>query len=262
MPEVDHPTSRFRALVQRPPDEVALDEAALVIAAHARPGLDVSAELKLLDRLAAGITDHTLDEWRRHLFVELGFSGDVDSYYDPSNSFLDQVVRRRRGLPITLSVLGIEVGRRVGLRLEGVGLPGHFLLRHGPDAYVDPFDGGRLLDRAGCLDRFRAVNGRDARFLPSYLEPVGPHAILSRMLNNLRSVYAGRGEVAALSWVYDLRAALPDMSPHEAREWAQVLGAAGRFVEAAERLETLVDELPDQEESLLSEAFALRARLN
>jgi regulator of sirC expression with transglutaminase-like and TPR domain len=257
-----NPTTRFRELVQRPPDEVPLDEAALVIAAHARPNLDVAAELRLLDRLAAGIPDRTLDEWRRHLFVELGFSGDVARYYDPSNSFLDQVVRRRRGLPITLSVLGIEVGRRVGLRLEGVGLPGHFLLRHGPDAYVDPFDGGRILDRMGCLDRFRAVNGPAARFLPSYLEPVGPHAILARMLNNLKSVYAGRGEVAALSWVYDLRAALPNVSPLEAKEWAEVLGATGRFVEAAERMEALVDELPDQEEALLSEAFAFRARLN
>jgi len=261
MPESDL-TARFRAAVQRPADEVALDEAALLIAAHARPGLDVASELKLLDRLAAGIPDRTLDEWRRHLFVELGFSGDVAGYYDPSNSFLDQVVRRRRGLPITLSVLGMEVGRRVGLQLEGVGLPGHFLLRHGPDAYVDPFDGGRILDRMGCMERFRAVNGTSARFLGSYLEPVGPHAILARMLNNLKSIYAGRGEVAALSWVFDLRAALPEASPLEAREWAQVLGATGRFVEAAERLEILAGALPDDEESLLSEALALRARLN
>lgn len=261
MPASD-PTSQFRELVQRPPHELPLDEAALLIAAHARPDLDVVAELKLLDRLAAGIPDRTLDEWRRHLFVELGFSGDVGSYYDPSNSFLDQVVRRRRGLPITLSVLGMEVGRRVGLQLEGVGMPGHFLLRYGPDAYVDPFDGGRVLDRVGCMERFRAVNGLGARFVPAYLEPVGAHAILARMLNNLKSVYAGRGEVGALSWVYDLRAALPDTSPLEGREWAQVLGATGRFVEAADRMEALAGELPDQEDELLSEALAMRARLN
>jgi regulator of sirC expression with transglutaminase-like and TPR domain len=256
------PTTRFTELVQGPPDELALDEAALLIAAHARPDLDVAAELSQLDRLAAGIPDRTLDEWRRHLFVDLGFSGDVASYYDPSNSFLDQVVRRRRGLPITLSVLGMEVGRRVGLRFEGVGLPGHFLLRHGAGAYVDPFDGGRVLDRAGCVERFRAVNGARAPFLPSYLDPVSPHAILARMLNNLKSVYAGRGDVAALSWVYDLRAALPGTSPGEAREWAEVLGATGRFIEGAERLEELAEDLPDEEESLLAEARALRARLN
>ncbi len=172
------------------------------------------------------------------------------------------MVRRRRGLPITLSVLGMEVGRRVGLRLEGVGLPGHFLLRHGPDAYVDPFDGGRELDRAGCLERFRAVNGPRAAFLPSYLDPVGPLAILARMLNNLKSVYAGRGDVTALSWVFDLRSALPQSSALERREWAQVLGLTGRFLEAAQLMEALAGELPDHEESLVAEADAMRARLN
>jgi regulator of sirC expression with transglutaminase-like and TPR domain len=256
------PTTRFTELVQGPPDRLALDEAALLIAAHARPGLDVAAELKLLDRLAAGIPAGDLHEWRRHLFVDLGFSGDVARYYDPSNSFLDQVVRRRRGLPITLSVLGMEVGRRVGLRLEGVGLPGHFLLRHGPDCYVDPFDGGRELDRRGCLERFREVNGPRAAFLPSYLDPVGPAAILARMLNNLKGVYAGRGDITALSWVFDLRNALPHTSPLERREWAQVLGLTGRFLEAAQLMEALVDDLPDHEESLVAEADAMRARLN
>src|SRR5215213_2559774 len=236
MPELD-PTSRFRALVQRPPQEVALDEAALLMAAHARPDLDIAAELRLLDRLAAGIPDRTLDEWRRHLFIELGYSGNLTRFDDPANSFLNEVVRRRRGLPITLSVLGMEVGRRVGLAFQGVGMPGHFLLRHGPDVYVDPFDGGRVLDRDGCVERFRAVNGPRVHFRPGYLDPVGPRAILARMLNNLKSVYAGRGDVAALSWVFELRQALPDVSPLEGREWARALGATGRFLEAAAQME-------------------------
>ena len=241
---------------------MALDEAALLIAAHAQPDLDVTAELAVLDTLAAGIPDGTLDGWRRHLFVDLGFSGEVKRYYDPANSFLNEVVRRRRGLPITLSVLGMEVGRRVGLRFEGVGLPGHFLLRHGPDFYVDPFDGGRQLDRSGCLERFREVNGPRAAFLPSYLDPVGPLSILARMLNNLKSVYAGRGDIGALSWVFDLRSALPQSSPLERREWAQVLGLTGRFLESAQLMEALAGELPDHKESLVAEAKAMRARLN
>lgn len=256
------PTSRFTELVEGPEDGLALDEAALLIAAHSRPDLDVDAELAVLDGLAAGVPDRTLDGWRRHLFVDLGFSGNVNRYYDPANSFLNDVVRRRRGLPITLSVLGMEVGRRIGLRLEGVGMPGHFLLRHGPEAFVDPFDGGGLLDRAGCVERFRAVNGARARFQPSYLDPVGPLAILARILNNLKSAYAGRGDVAALSWVFDLRMALPGVSPLEGREWARVLGATGRFVEAAREMEALSLVLPAHEESLLSEAFAFRSRLN
>ncbi|MGI8810090.1 MAG: SirB1 family protein [Acidimicrobiales bacterium] len=255
-------TARFTELVTGPDERLALDEAALLIAAHAQPDLDVAAELRLIDELASGIHDRTLEGWRRHLFLGLGFSGNVKRYYDPANSFLNEVVRRRRGLPITLSVLGMEVGRRIGLVLEGVGMPGHFILRQGPDVYVDPFDGGRFLDRAGCVERFRVVHGARAPFRPDYLDPVPPRAILARMLNNLKAVYAGRGDIAALSWVFDLRQALPGASPLEGREWARVLGATGRFVEAAEALEELIDLLPEHEEPLLSEAFAFRSRLN
>jgi len=256
------PTTRFTELVQGPEDELPLDEAALLIAAHAQRDMDVDAELAALDGLALGITPRTLDRWRTHLFEDLGFSGNVKRYYDPANSFLNEVVRRRRGLPITLSVLGMEVGRRIGLHLEGVGMPGHFLLRHGPEVYIDPFDGGRVLDRSACQARFREVNGAGTPFLPQYLEPVGPLAILGRILNNLKSVYTARGDVDALSWVFDLRLALPGASPLEARDWARVVGATGRFVEAAEQLEALADILPEHEEELLSEAFAFRARLN
>src|SRR5436309_3533751 len=117
------PTIRFEELVKGPEDALALDEAALLIAAHARPDLDIAGELRLLDRLAAGIPEGTLDEWRRHLFIDLGYGGHPGRFEDPADSFLDQVIRRRRGLPITLSVLGMEVGRRVGLRFEGVGTP-------------------------------------------------------------------------------------------------------------------------------------------
>ena len=256
------PTTRFTELVQGPAARLALDEAALLIAAHAHPGLDVAAELAKLDDLAAGVPLRTLDGWRHHLFVDLGYAGNVHRYYDPANSFLDDVVRRRKGLPITLSVLGMEVGRRVGLRLEGVGMPGHFLLRAGPDEYVDPFDGGRLLDRAGCVERFRALHGARAPFLSTYLDTVGALAILARMLNNLKSVYLGRGDVGALAWVFELRMALPGASPGERREWAGVLGATGRFLEAAGQLEDLVDLVPDEEDALVAEASAFRARLN
>ncbi|HEX3623024.1 MAG TPA: transglutaminase-like domain-containing protein [Acidimicrobiales bacterium] len=256
------PTIRFTELVQGPEDALALDEAALLIAAHAHPGLDLDLQLAKVDALAGGVDDRTLEAWRRRLFVELGFSGNVHRYYDPANSFLDDVMRRRKGLPITLSVLGMEVGRRVGLRLEGVGMPGHFLLRHGPDAYVDPFDGGRLMDRDQCVERFRALHGPNARFRSQYLNPVGPLAILSRILNNLKSVYVGRSDVAALSWVFDLRMALPGASPLERREWARVLGASGRFLEAATQMEELIDLVPAQEDALRTEAAGFRARLN
>jgi regulator of sirC expression with transglutaminase-like and TPR domain len=255
------PTAGFAELVERPEAEVPLDRAALLIAAHAQPDLDVAAEVAALDELAAGCPAPTFEAWRRYLFDDLGFTGNVERYFDPANSFLNEVRRRRLGLPITLSVLGMEVGRRIGVPIAGVGMPGHFLLRAG-ERWVDPFLGGRVLDRAACEARFRTVNGNDTPFRSSYLEPTGTRSILARMLLNLRGVYASLGDLEALTWVYELRLAIPGTSPLERRDLARVLGSTGQFADAAESLEELAESVPDAAESLRAEAQALRARLN
>lgn len=258
-------TARFAELVQGPEEDLPLDEAALLIAAHAYPDLDIAFEIELLDGLAERCPDRTLDGWRRYLFVEQGFTGNVDDYYDPENSFLNKVLERRTGLPITLSVLGIVVGQRLGLRLAGVGLPGHFLLRHdgdGSPVFVDPFAGGRVLDREACIERFKAVNGLNAPFVESYLDPVGPRAIIGRMLANLRAIYAATGNLEELAWVFALRLSIPGTPLIERRELARVLGSTGEFAEAAEVLEALAAAIPNLERPLLAEALALRARLN
>ncbi|MGH9226718.1 MAG: SirB1 family protein [Acidimicrobiales bacterium] len=262
---MEDPTVPFADLVRGPEAGLQLDKAALLIAAHAYPDLDVEAELAKLDELAAGCPEPTFEGWRRYLFEELGFTGNVEDYYDPANSFLNEVVRRRTGLPITLSVLGIEVGRRIGVPLVGVSMPGHFLLGvkgPGPRRWVDPFAGGLVLDRDGCEARFHVVNGDSAGFDESYLEPVGPRAILGRMLANLKAIYATRGDLEALGWTLALRLALPGTPTMERRDLARVLGSAGQFVEAAETLEDLADAVPDESEALRNEATALRARLN
>lgn len=261
---MQEPTARFAELVQRPESDIPLDEAAFLIAAHAYPDLDLGAELAQLDDLAAGCPRPGFEGWRVYLFEDLGFSGDVEHYYDPANSFLNEVIRRRVGLPITLSVLGLELGRRLGVPLVGVGMPGHFLLQHrgDPPVWVDPFAHGRVLDRDGCEERFRLVNGARTPFLDSYLEPVGPRDILGRMLANLKSIYASRGNLEALAWVFALRLSIPGTPPLERRDLARVLGSTGQFLEAAAALEGLAEVLPAQADSLRAEAVALRARLN
>ena len=123
------PTARFTELVQTPEAEWALDEASFLIATHARPDLDLPAQLARLDELAAQAGEPTLDGLRRLLFRDLGFSGNEVDYYDPRNSFLDEVLDRRTGIPITLAVVMLEVGRRLGVPLAGVSMPGHFLVR-------------------------------------------------------------------------------------------------------------------------------------
>src|SRR5690606_13265031 len=117
------------------------------------------------------------------LFRSLGFAGDVEDYGNPRNSLLDSVLDRRRGIPITLAVVLIEVARRAGVALEGVGMPGHFLVRAAGDGelFADPFH-GVVLDRAGCEKLFAALHGPRARFRDRFLDPVGPRAILARML--------------------------------------------------------------------------------
>ncbi|HVF14776.1 MAG TPA: transglutaminase-like domain-containing protein [Acidimicrobiales bacterium] len=258
------PTARFTELVTGPEDELPLDEAALLIAAHAYPDLDIDRQLARLDELAAGCPEPTLEGWREHLFVDLGFTGATESYYDARNSFLNDVVDSRRGLPITLSLLGIEVGRRLGVRFEGIGLPGHFLLRYAdqPDTFVDPFHGGVLLDRLGCVQRFNAVYPPTVPFLSSYLEPVGPRTVLSRVLQNLKGIYTRQGDTAGLRWVFDLRLTIPGTPPLERRDGARLQAAGGRFDVAADQLEDLADSMPEAADDLLTEARALRARLN
>ncbi len=165
-------TDRFAELLARPEPEIALDEAALLIAAHAHPDLDLDARLAQLDDLAARAAGLTSPELATQLFVAEGFAGNADDYGDPRNSFLDDVLDRHLGIPITLSVVMIEVGRRCGLELHGVGMPGHFLVGAGTGEWFDPFHAGTRLDLAGCAALFAQTHA-GAPFRPQFLMPVG-----------------------------------------------------------------------------------------
>lgn len=206
-------TDRYRSLVQGPEGDLAvrLDEAALLVAAHAHQDLDVDAYLARLDAIALACPSPTTAGVVTHLFGTLGFAGAVEDYHDPRNSYLDDVIDRRVGIPISLSVLTMGVGRRVGVSFEPVGMPGHFLVRGATPlgTLFDPFDGGRRLTEAACRTRFHDLLGRQAQWDPSYLDPVEPRAVVARLLANLRSTALARGDLALLDWVVRLRAAIP-----------------------------------------------------
>jgi regulator of sirC expression with transglutaminase-like and TPR domain len=257
-------TQRFEELLLSAEAEVPLDEAALVIAQHADRALDVSAELDRIDDLAAGCGEPTLDGMVNHLFVDLGFRGNRQDYYDPRNSYLQEVMRRRLGIPITLAVLAISVGRRIGAPVVGVGMPGHFLLRDqvDHDVFVDPF-GGRRLDRRGCADRFRAVHGDEVEFDERFLHPVGTFAILARMLANLRAVALATADRQSLLWVLRLRSTIPGVPIEERGELASALAAMGSYHEAATEFDALADVLGGElGKRYRGTADRLRARLN
>ena len=258
-------TARFAELVGGPHADVALDEGALLIAAHAHPGLDVAAQRGRLDELAAACSEATLDGLRHHLFEVLGFRGNTRRYADPRNSFLNDVLDRRVGIPISLAVVTMEVGRRVGVELQGVGLPGHFLVRHDaePPVLIDPFGGGRVVDESECEALFRTVHGPVVPFDRSMLAPVGPRAILVRMLANLLQLYLAGGDARSAGWVLRLRTLVPAESRQELADLAGAQDALGRFGEAAATLEAIADLLPDESaERARAHARLVRSRLN
>lgn len=201
---------RFTALMQR--GTWTLGEAATIIGGYEFPDVDVDGTLRALDRLAGQIRNPTLDGLVDTLFGRGGFTGNTEDYYDPQNSYLHRVLDRRLGIPISLAVVALEVGRRCGVPLQGVGFPGHFLLRDkvDPGVFIDPFGGGRLLTEADCVVWFHQQHPAGAAWERSYLAPVGDAAILTRMLSNLLVVFQQRKDLAAVRWVMKLRCALPN----------------------------------------------------
>lgn len=259
------PTARFSALVHGPEETLPLDEATLLVAAHADPSLDLPAELLRLDELAAGVAEPNLDGICRHLFGELGFRGAEHDYDDPRNSYLQVVVERRTGIPITLAIVLVEVGRRLGVPIACISMPGHFLARDGldPEVFVDAFARGARLDAAGARSRFERVHGPGAPFDPAFLEPVGPRSTLTRVLANLERIFTGAGDRASLGWVLELRAGMPGAGVGERRRLAALLASGGQLVEAATLLEGVAAEADGPEaEAALMAAHRLRATLN
>jgi regulator of sirC expression with transglutaminase-like and TPR domain len=193
--------ARFEALLRR--DPVPLDEAALAIAEEEYPRLAVDEYLVRLDLIAervrrnapAGRAASTLQALREVLFDEEGLQGNEEEYSDPRNSFLNEVLDRKLGIPISLSVVYMEVARRIGLPLVGVGFPGHFLSKYvspsGAEVFVDAFNGGEMFSADECVARYRArTGGRDLD--RSYLAAVSSRQILARMLHNLKRSYLER----------------------------------------------------------------------
>ena len=199
-------SERFQALASLPESQLGLAEGAFVIAAEARSDLDVELGLRALSELVertrplvddADTPSGTVGALNHVLFELEGFRGDREQYDDPRNSFLDQVLSRRRGLPITLSILYVEVARQLGLEAYGIGFPGHFLAKiagviDSPDGeiMVDPFF-ARILRREDCVARLRIATGEPGRQQEAWLRPATALEIYARVLNNLKIHYLG-----------------------------------------------------------------------
>lgn len=199
----DRLPARLRELLDASPEDVRLAEVALLLAEAQRPGVDVEEQLGRLDDIARAVSERlppdadavqTVLAINQHIFHEMGFSGAGAEYYDPRNSFLDEVLTSKRGIPITLAILYIDVGRQLGLDLHGVAFPGHFLVRCEMDdgvVIIDPYGGGATLDREDLQSRLRETrNGEVADdTLDDMLVPASPRDVAARMLRNLKAIH-------------------------------------------------------------------------
>ena len=210
--------ARFAQVVSA--SEVRLDEASLSISSALQRPLDEIEWLARLDVLAAECPTPTVDGVARYLFEDLGFTGNARAYYDWRNSCLDRVIETRVGIPISLSVLMIEVARRVGVRLVGVGMPAHFLVRtvDGPERFFDPFAGGTELDHEGARALFELVTRDQVPWRDSFLQPTFTLPIVIRMLNNLRSIFQGRSDELRLALVMQMRDQIEQLAESESDE--------------------------------------------
>ncbi len=239
------PALRFRSLVQA--GDGSLAEVALLLShvttracddldgTDRSRAADLVGQLARIDELAASVESPTAQGVARSLFASGRLRGNVADYSDPRNSLLDVVMERGLGIPITLSILMIEVGARLGVRLCGVGLPGHFLVgeidgvARIPSRFFDPFHGGAVLDAEDCRDLVNRMAGRPVAIPPVAWYPASMVAIVERMLNNLRAIWVQRlaggdhGAVIVLRALQWMRSCVVEIGDDDRAEWARLV---------------------------------------
>jgi regulator of sirC expression with transglutaminase-like and TPR domain len=218
----------LRDILTRPDSTAPLDLAALELSSIEFPGLRPGPILDILDSYAAEIDARMrmdydaverLQVFHEFFFQEQGFSGNQQDYYNPRNSCLNEVIATRMGIPISLAVAYIAIADRIELPVAGVGLPGHFLVRYDDEnfsTFIDVFNGGQLLEASDCIELAREMTGMDFSASEAVLGPVSHRQILTRMLNNLRSIYLRGKEYGKAEQVLNL---LLEAAPSDAESY-------------------------------------------
>ena len=249
----------FVDLVAREP--VPLARCALLIAKEEYPALDVDKYLDALVTLArdgesqicaAEDTFERVERLSQYLFEEKGFAGNTNEFDDPRNSFLNDVIERRLGIPISLSVIYIEVGRRLGLDLHGVSFPGHFLVKAVDDLgelIIDPFNQGRILSIDDIRSRLHQVYGEEVEVQPELLKSADARQILARMLRNLKNIYVGSSDLTRGLSALDRILILEPRSANELLERSGLYEKLECFQAALGDLQNFLSVSPDHPET-------------
>ncbi len=254
----------FTALIVGEDASIDLARAALLIAAEEYPSLDIPLYLSRLEELAEHVRAHmlhlamepahppltvnqcfdVLHAMNGVLFEQERFRGNRIDYYNPQNSFLNRVLERRLGIPLSLSLVYMEVGKRLGLHIAGVGMPFHFIVRcdfQNTSIYIDPYEKGKFLSEQDCRQRLSQIFKNESDFDPSWLEPLSSRQLLVRMLTNLKNIYIHRGDFLRALMACDRILLLNPAQPVELRDrgvvhfhlkhYSRAIHDLGRYIE-------------------------------
>lgn len=253
--DTDAVLAEWAALAARPESALDLVEAAILVARPVCPDLEVAHYADRIDALAAGVSDRLdgdeselqiLLATTAFLFIESAFAGDREDYYDERNSLLHEVIERRVGIPITLSVVLIGVAERLGLDVHGIGFPGHFLVgARVPDlAVIDPFRGGRLLSTEDCAMLVHQVTAGGLSFRPEMLNAATKREVLARILRNLKAIHARAGDMPGALLDAERIVLLLPREPSERRDRGLLRLANGRLRGAVDDLQLYLEAVP------------------
>jgi len=253
-------------------EKIDLIRAALVIARTEYPDLDIEAYASRIEQLARRVAalvpdphaHFALPALNQILFDSTDLRGNREDYYDPRNSFLNDVLDRGLGIPISLSIVYMEVARRVGFSLAGVGLPGHFLLKHysenGHEILIDCFNRGDILTRQDCQSRLDEIYSGEMTLRPEFLHPISRRQILTRMLNNLKTVYLSTRNFRKALPLADLILVIHPRSAEEIKQRALLRYSMQLHRLAAEDLEDYLGISPDASDADEIRQMALSIR--
>jgi regulator of sirC expression with transglutaminase-like and TPR domain len=272
MPGPDRIRAAFVKMVQQPEPAIELARTALLVAAESDPNVDVDGELRTIEGWAEELRRRLDPEWnnlqklarlRSFVFEELGFRGDRNDYFSPSNSLLHEVLKRRLGIPLTLSIVFMELGWRVGIPFEGVGFPGHFLVRltgEPRDLLLDPYKRGMSVHEEDCRHMLLETTGGKLQFDQRLLASVGKREMILRLLNNLKGAYLRSGQDELALAVVDRLLVLSPDDVEEVRDRGLLLFRLGRYSPALDCLNTYLEAAPGAPDRPTIERHALSLR--
>lgn len=269
------PILLFGQMMKLPDGEIDLARAALLIARTEYPQLDVAAEIERLDRLARAVRiaprntpQENIRALNEVLFEQENFCANLEDYEDPRNSYLNDVLARKKGIPITLSLVYLEVARRLLLPVVGVSFPGHFLVKYlagSDEIIIDPYHRGAIVTLEDCRALLQAHFGKETEFEPRYLDAAMPKQILARMLNNLKGTYSRRQNYPKVLTMIELSVAIDPSSRQDIRDRGMIYLAMKRYREAMADFKDYLAKSPEgdpQVQEVLQELHRIRAMMN